>query len=63
MKHTRKRRAFTQRLFPIRITSLLREVADRLHTIPLPLAGQFHYIRKIESCQFLPPDQGGFLYL
>lgn len=29
MKHTAKRRAFARRPFPIRITSLLREVADR----------------------------------
>ncbi len=29
MKHTRKRRAFAQRLFPISLTSLRREVANR----------------------------------
>ena len=29
MKHTAKRRAFARRPFPICITSLLREVADR----------------------------------
>ena len=38
MKHTTKRRAFTQRAFPISITSLLRrEVANRLFvTAPAP---------------------------
>ena len=62
MKHIKKRRAFAQRLCPIRITSLLREVADRLHTVPLPLAGQSHGTRKTESCQFPPSVLDGFFY-
>ena len=45
MKHTTKRRAFTQRAFPISITSLLRrEVANRLFvTAPAPYGAFLFY--------------------
>ena len=44
MKHTTKRRAFAQRPFPISITSLLREVANRLFvTAPAPRGAFLFY--------------------
>ena len=52
-KHTAKRRALARRPFPIRITSPLREVADRLYTAaPVLIIAQ-----RAELCQFLPAAQ------
>ena len=65
-KHTAKRRAFAHRPSPIRITSLLREVADRLNTtapdfIIARRVGFVNFGRAcapyVEACRFLSENK------
>ena len=56
IKHTRKRRACAQRPFPIGITSLLREVANRLYvTAPRVPFGTVYPTMRAAFCQFVFP--------